>query len=95
MQSKHSDWFPTHSSLHGGCPHKECPLAAKSHHMWLCAGLTSRPEQKRGDGSRYSLAAQADLTLQLCAACGVRRVVLAGHADGALLALMAAAAASR
>jgi len=41
------------------------------------------------------LAAQADLVLRLCSACGVKQVLLAGHSDGALLALMAAAAASR
>lgn len=61
----------------------------------LDAGLTSRPEQRSGAASRYSLAAQADLVLQLCAACGVAQVLLAGHSDGALLALMAAAAAAR
>lgn len=59
------------------------------------AGLTSRPAQRNGGASRYSLAAQADLILQLCEACGVTKVLLAGHSDGALLALMAAAAASR
>lgn len=59
------------------------------------AGLTSRPAQRNGGASRYSLAAQADLVLQLCAACGVKQVVLAGHSDGALVALMAAAAAAR
>ncbi|DBA73057.1 TPA: hypothetical protein ACH3X2_009998 [Trebouxia sp. C0005] len=58
-------------------------------------GLTSRPAQRSGSTSRYSLAAQADLVLHLCSACGVKQVVLAGHSDGALLALMAAAAASR
>ena len=61
----------------------------------MTAGLTSRPAQRNGDASRYSLAAQADLVLQLCAACGVKQVVLAGHSDGALVALMAAAAAAR
>ena len=61
----------------------------------IFAGLTSRPPQQRGGPSRYSLAAQADVVLQLCKACGVQHVLLAGHSDGALLALMAAAAASR
>ena len=61
----------------------------------MAAGLTSRPAQRNGGANRYSLAAQADLVLQLCAACGVKQVVLAGHSDGALVALMAAAAAAR
>ena len=38
---------------------------------------------------------QADFILQLCAACGLKQVLLGGHSDGALLSLMAAAAASR
>ncbi|DBB10108.1 TPA: hypothetical protein ACH3X3_001692 [Trebouxia sp. C0006] len=58
-------------------------------------GLTSRPAQRNANTNRYSLAAQADLVLHLCSACGVKQVLLAGHSDGALLALMAAAAASR
>ncbi|KAL3157447.1 hypothetical protein ABBQ32_011918 [Trebouxia sp. C0010 RCD-2024] len=58
-------------------------------------GLTARPAQQSGAGSRYSLAAQADLILHLCTACSISHVMLMGHADGALLALMAAAAASR
>lgn len=57
--------------------------------------MTSRPAQRGAAPSRYSLAAQAHLVLQVCEACRVKRVLLAGHADGALLALMAAAAASR
>lgn len=61
----------------------------------LTAGLTARPAQHSGGASRYSLAAQADLILHLCTACSISHVVLMGHSDGALLALMAAAAASR
>ena len=61
----------------------------------MTAGLTARPAQCSGDASRYSLAAQADLILHLCSACSISHVVLVGHSDGALLALMAAAAASR
>ena len=61
----------------------------------LAAGLTARPAQHSGGASRYSLAAQADLILHLCTACSISHVVLMGHSDGALLALMAAAAASR
>lgn len=61
----------------------------------MTAGLTARPAQHSGGASRYSLAAQADLILHLCNACSISRVVLMGHSDGALLALMAAAAASR
>lgn len=61
----------------------------------MTAGLTARPAQHSGGASRYSLAAQADLILHLCTACSISHVVLMGHSDGALLALMAAAAASR
>ena len=61
----------------------------------MTAGLTARPAQHSGGASRYSLAAQADLILHLCTACSISRVVLMGHSDGALLALIAAAAASR
>eukprot|EP00887_Chlorella_sp_A99_P006244 scaffold3.g6244.t1 len=61
-------------------------------------GLTSRPcvDHATSSGANpYTLKAQAALVLQACAALGLRRVVLVGHADGALLALMAAAAACR
>ena len=66
-----------------------------SHCSVLIAGLTARPAQHSMGASHYSLAAQADLTLHLCTACSISHVVLMGHSDGALLALMAAAAASR
>ena len=59
------------------------------------AGLTTRPAQHGTGVSQYSLAAQADLILHLCTACAISQVTLMGHSDGALLALMAAAAASR
>lgn len=47
------------------------------------------------DGGPYSLKSQALLTLQLSATLGLRQVVLVGHGDGALLALMSAAIACR
>eukprot|EP00898_Chlorokybus_atmophyticus_P002877 jgi/Chlat1/3590/Chrsp234S03572 len=59
-------------------------------------GLTFRPHRSdfTNSESPYSFHAQVHLTLELCAALGLHRVVLVGHADGALLALMTAAAAS-
>eukprot|EP00191_Tetraselmis_sp_GSL018_P023711 CAMPEP_0177622668 /NCGR_PEP_ID=MMETSP0419_2-20121207/28423_1 /TAXON_ID=582737 /ORGANISM="Tetraselmis sp., Strain GSL018" /LENGTH=501 /DNA_ID=CAMNT_0019123031 /DNA_START=306 /DNA_END=1808 /DNA_ORIENTATION=+ len=44
------------------------------------------------DWNPYSVKFQADMALQLCAALGIRRLVVAGHADGALVALLMAAA---
>ena len=61
-------------------------------------GLTARPPLPPGtppEANPYALKAQAVLVLRLCAVLGLRRVALVGHADGALLALMAAAAALR
>ncbi|KAK9811616.1 hypothetical protein WJX72_007022 [[Myrmecia] bisecta] len=61
-------------------------------------GLTSRPLPRHGEDawrSPYSLAAQAELTLALCTALGLRRAVFVGHADGALVALLAANLACR
>ena len=65
------------------------------------AGLTSRPDVRGqpvlDDPLRnpYTVQAQARLALQLAAQLGVRQVVLAGHTDGALVALEAAASACR
>ena len=72
-----------------------CMLMAVTDVHACVTGLTSRPAQRNANTNRYSLEAQADLVLHLCSACGVKQVLLAGHSDGALLALMAAAAASR
>ena len=70
--------------------------------MLLCpAGLTSRPDVRgqpvSDDPLRnpYTVQAQAKLALQLAMQLGVRQVVLAGHTDGALIALEAAASACR
>lgn len=71
------------------------PLSSLSH---PCAGLTDRPAVAPGaslDDNPYSLKSQALLALQLASSVGLRRVVLAGHGDGALLALMSAAMAAR
>ncbi|KAL4458374.1 hypothetical protein ABPG75_013239 [Micractinium tetrahymenae] len=61
-------------------------------------GLTDRPAVASGaalNDNPYSLKFQALLTLQLASSSGFRRVVLAGHGDGAMLALMSAAMAAR
>lgn len=58
-------------------------------------GLSSRPPVLRNQPNPYSLSSQAQLTLRFCKAIGLRRVVLLGHADGALLGLISAALASR
>lgn len=52
---------------------------------------TSRPALVPGDASPYTLENSADLTLQICKALGFRRILLAGHADGAILAVITAA----
>lgn len=70
-----------------------CSPTSRSH-----AGLTSRPlldRQASPEANPYTLKSQASLALHLCCLLGLRRVALVGHADGALLALMAAAAACR
>ncbi|KAK9831933.1 hypothetical protein WJX81_000861 [Elliptochloris bilobata] len=58
-------------------------------------GLTARPPVSRRRANLYTPRAAAEATLRLCAALRLRRVVLAGHADGATVALLAAALASR
>ncbi len=63
--------------------------------MCCCARLTERPPADRRRPSPYTAAAAAAVALRLCAALRLRRVVLAGHADGATVALLAAALASR
>lgn len=62
----------------------------------LHAGLTDRPSvPKHATLNPYTVRAQAQLTLDMCAALGLRRVVLVGHADGCLVALLAAAMAGQ
>ena len=69
--------------------------------MLHLAGLTSRPDVRGQPASDdplrnpYTVQAQAKLALQLATQLGVRQVVLAGHTDGALVALEAAASACR
>jgi len=58
-------------------------------------GLTSRPGKISKDWNPYSSKFQASLLLQLCAALKLSEVVAVGHADGALLALLSAAASCR
>ena len=57
-------------------------------------GLTSRPiisrEQRHSSANPYSMGAQAEMTMQLCAQLGLKRVLLLAHADACLLALRAA-----
>ena len=66
----------------------------------VCAGLTSRPlvtphAQCQDPGNPYRLQFQADLVLKLCQLWSCEQVVLVGHSDGALVAVRAAAEASR
>lgn len=56
-------------------------------------GLTSRPRVS-GDINHYQVSSQAELVLQLCAALGLKQVVLVAHADGCLVTLRAAAMAA-
>ena len=66
--------------------------------LYTPAGLTERPAVDPATplaDNPYALKCQALLALQLCSTLCVRRVVLAGHGDGALLALLAAAVAAR
>ncbi|GBG85512.1 hypothetical protein CBR_g40151 [Chara braunii] len=60
-------------------------------------GLTSRPMraewERAGRPNPYRLESQVNLLMSFCRSLGLRSVVLVGHADGGLLALMAAAAA--
>jgi pimeloyl-ACP methyl ester carboxylesterase len=58
----------------------------------------TNPQQQQQQSQRhnpYSIEAHAHLTLRFCAALGLRRVVLVGHADGCLVVVHAAAAACR
>lgn len=77
------------------------PLTPRYSSAALASGLTDRPIIPRHDtplsldSNPYGLKFQALLTLQLSSALGLERIVLAGHDDGALLALMAAAMACR
>ncbi|CAD7697615.1 unnamed protein product [Ostreobium quekettii] len=55
-------------------------------------GLTARPQVSPDRVSPYTTAAQKKLTVQLCQALGIRQLILVGHSDGCVLALMVAAA---
>jgi pimeloyl-ACP methyl ester carboxylesterase len=69
-----------------------CRIAAFDRPGW---GLTSRPRRSewetKGLPNPYDLHTQVDLLFAFCHELGLRSVVLVGHADGGLLALMAAA----
>ncbi|CAK9195848.1 unnamed protein product [Sphagnum jensenii] len=69
-----------------------CRVVAFDRPGW---GLTSRPRrsewEKKGLPNPYDLHAQVDLLFAFCQELGLRSVVLVGHSDGGLLALMAAA----
>ncbi|XP_050232838.1 uncharacterized protein LOC126681336 [Mercurialis annua] len=68
-----------------------CTVAAFDRPGW---GLTSRPRLKDWEEKRlpnpYKLETQVDLLLAFCSEMGFSSVVLVGHDDGGLLALMAA-----
>lgn len=68
-----------------------CTVAAFDRPGW---GLTSRPRQKDWEDKElpnpYKLETQVDLLLAFCSEMGFSSVVLVGHDDGGLLALMAA-----
>ena len=57
-------------------------------------GLTSRPRPPTRGDSPYSLRSAARLALALAGQLGLKRVVFVGHADGALVALLATALAA-
>ncbi len=69
-----------------------CRVVAFDRPGW---GLTSRPRRSewetKGLPNPYDLHAQVDLLFAFCQELGLRSVVLMGHSDGGLLALMAAA----
>ncbi|CAM6004522.1 unnamed protein product, partial [Sphagnum balticum] len=69
-----------------------CRVVAFDRPGW---GLTSRPQrfewETKGFLNPYDLHTQVDLLFEFCQELGLRSVVLVGHADGGLLALMAAA----
>ncbi|KAF5832211.1 Alpha/Beta hydrolase protein [Dunaliella salina] len=52
-------------------------------------GLTSRPVPASDQGNPYTMESQAALVLDLCCQLGLQDVILAGHADGCLLAMKA------
>ncbi|KAK9266301.1 hypothetical protein L1049_001823 [Liquidambar formosana] len=68
-----------------------CTVAAFDRPGW---GLTSRPRRKDWEEKNlpnpYKLETQVDLLLSFCSEMGFSSVVLVGHDDGAMLALMAA-----
>jgi pimeloyl-ACP methyl ester carboxylesterase len=69
-----------------------CRVVAFDRPGW---GLTSRPRrsewEQKGLPNPYDLHTQVDLLFAFCQELGLTSVVLVGHADGGLLALMAAA----
>ena len=80
--------------LRSSCHHRLCIGSCAA---FATAGLTSRPRPPLGASqldNPYSLRFQTGLTLALCSRLGLRRVLFVGHADGALLALLATAVAA-
>mmetsp|Transcript_18536 Transcript_18536/g.25689 ORF Transcript_18536/g.25689 Transcript_18536/m.25689 type:complete len:603 (-) Transcript_18536:15-1823(-) len=59
-------------------------------------GLSARPLRHdfQAEDNPYAMQSQVQMVLSMCRQLGFARVVLAGHADGALLALLTAAAAT-
>ena len=70
-------------------PPSEGPQAIILTPVW--GPQTSRPGVVLGDANPYALDSSAALTVELCRALGFTRVLLAGHADGAMLAVITAA----
>ncbi|KAJ7532107.1 hypothetical protein O6H91_14G072500 [Diphasiastrum complanatum] len=73
-----------------------CTVAGFDRPGW---GLTSRPSreewEKKGLPNPYELHSQVDLILAFCQELGLKSVVLVGHDDGGMLALMTAAKVSQ
>ncbi|KAH9327327.1 hypothetical protein KI387_007505, partial [Taxus chinensis] len=71
--------------------HTGCAVVAFDRPGW---GLTSRPQRAEWEDKRlpnpYELRSQVDLLFSFCQKLGLSSVVLVGHDDGGLLALMAA-----
>lgn len=59
--------------------------------VWVCQ--TSRPSMSADDeaSNPYTLEFAADVAIQLCAALGFTYGIFAGHSDGCIVALLAAA----
>ena len=63
----------------------QCPVVAFDRPGF---GLTSRPSVTQGTNP-YTLEYAAEVALQLCPALGFTRIIFAGHADGAVVVLVA------